>query len=156
MSRAQIKSNGSSKARDIEKARQEGIDNVLMEFLDTVDDCERALRHMGPEHESVSSGIEQILQRNLAYFAKFDYLPFGAEGDSFDPALHEAVAVEVGLADERVVLRVHRRGWMCQERVVRPASVTVLQGEPEKPARRRRRYIIEDEDGEEGYMEVSS
>jgi molecular chaperone GrpE len=42
----------------------------------------------------------------------------------FDPNVHEAVAQEPGEEEGRI-LRVHRRGFMLRDRLLRPATVVV-------------------------------
>lgn len=47
-----------------------------------------------------------------------------AEGEPFNPALHDAVSV-LGEGDDLVVLHQMRRGFRLRDRVLRPASVVV-------------------------------
>jgi molecular chaperone GrpE (heat shock protein) len=133
----------------VERARREGAQRALEPFLDVVDDCDRALEHVGPGQDDVGAGIEQLRRRLLDGFTHAGYEPFCEVGDAFDPSLHEALSVEAGLGEEGSVLRVHRRGWCCEDRLVRAASVTVVQSGPESPRRQRRfRLPADEEDGE--------
>uniref|UniRef100_UPI00119DD2B3 nucleotide exchange factor GrpE n=1 Tax=Staphylococcus epidermidis TaxID=1282 RepID=UPI00119DD2B3 len=50
--------------------------------------------------------------------------PFGAEGDAFDPEVHEAVQ-DLSTGDEQVIGTVLRRGYTVGERVVRTAMVII-------------------------------
>jgi molecular chaperone GrpE len=55
-----------------------------------------------------------------------------AEGQVFDPNLHEAVAQEeCSETEEGAVLRVIRRGFKRHDRLLRPASVVVAKSPAE-------------------------
>ena len=57
-----------------------------------------------------------------------------AEGEVFDPNVHEAVAQEAcAETDEGAVLRVIRRGYKIHDRLLRPANVVVAKA-PEEDA----------------------
>ena len=63
---------------------------------------------------------------------------FGAEGDDFDPALHEAVQHE-GDGSHPVVGTVMRRGYKIGDQVVRHAMVGVVDTVPDAGENARRR-----------------
>ncbi len=52
----------------------------------------------------------------------------GADGDVFDPMLHDAVLHEAGDDDVQTVAQVLRAGWRWRGRVLRPAMVKVVGG----------------------------
>ena len=57
--------------------------------------------------------------------------PFGAVGDGFDPAVHEAVQHSTSPdVSEPTVTAVLRPGYRFGERVLRPAMVAVTDAEP--------------------------
>jgi molecular chaperone GrpE len=51
-----------------------------------------------------------------------------AEGQEFDPNLHEAIAHEPSDAPEETVIRQTRRGYRFKDRLLRPARVVVSSG----------------------------
>src|SRR5660398_275465 len=53
------------------------------------------------------------------------------QGSVFDPELHEAVMAEPSDEEEGIVTRVFERGYMIENRVLRPARVVVSQGRSE-------------------------
>jgi molecular chaperone GrpE len=56
-----------------------------------------------------------------------------AEGKTFDPNVHEAVSHEVSAdVPDGTILRVHRRGFMLRDRLLRPATVVVAKNEEEE------------------------
>ena len=52
----------------------------------------------------------------------------GADGDVFDPTLHDAVLHESGDEDVQTVAQVLRAGWRWRGKVLRPAMVKVVGG----------------------------
>lgn len=118
--------------RRVESERETNAETVRAEtvlaFLPLVDDFERALAHLPPQvaEESWAQGF-RLIERNLAAaFERLGVRRLGAEGDAFDPNLHEAVAYEEDPDQpEGHVSALHRPGYQLGERVVRPAQVSV-------------------------------
>lgn len=101
---------------------------TILAFLPVVDDLERALGHLPADvaQESWAQGF-RLIERNVnAVFERLGVKPLGAEGEAFDPNVHEAVAyVEHPKHPEGHVTAVARKGYQLGERVIRPAQVAV-------------------------------
>ncbi len=72
----------------------------------------------------------------LRVLAKARVVPIETAGKAFDPLYHEAVSVDPapGRPDGEVLEEV-RRGWMMEDRVIRPASVRIAKNaSPPPPA----------------------
>jgi molecular chaperone GrpE len=65
------------------------------------------------------------------FLAENGLQPIEAEGNKFDPNLHEAIAHEPSEFPEGTVIRQTRRGYRLKDRLLRPSSVVVSSG-PEK------------------------
>lgn len=107
------------KQTDIENAKA----SVLSELLPVLDDLDRARQHGDLESgplKSVADKLEGVLTAQ-------GVAAFGAEGDVFDPAVHEAVQHE-GDGSNPVVGSVFRKGYTAKERVLRTAMVAVIDG----------------------------
>ena len=109
--------------RRVERDRQSVADaakaSVVTALLAVLDDLDRARAHgdLGGPFKAVSDKlIDTLSGQGLA--------AFGAEGDAFDPSLHEAVSHE-GSGGEPVLSMVMRQGYRFGERVLRPAMVGV-------------------------------
>ena len=103
---------------------------IASELLLVLDDVDRAASHgdlTGP-FKVVADRLTETLQRaGLA--------PFGAEGDGFDPSVHEAVAHETSAeVTGPTVSTVMRRGYRFGDRVLRPAMVAVTDVAPDAPS----------------------
>jgi molecular chaperone GrpE len=118
--------------RRVEAERESKDDAVradtIRAFLPIVDDLERALGHIPSDvaKEGWAQGFS-LIDRNLAAsFERLGLRRLGAEGEVFDPNVHEAVAYEEHpTLPEGHVASVMRPGYQLGERVVRPAQVTV-------------------------------
>lgn len=116
--------------RDKVSAQQYGKGELIRSLLPVLDDLDRARAHgdleAGPLRAVADKITETLSSAGLA--------AFGAEGDPFDPALHEAVQNE-GDGSHPVIGNVYRQGFRLGDRVLRTAMVVVVDGpEPEAPA----------------------
>ncbi|PYE11894.1 molecular chaperone GrpE [Williamsia limnetica] len=116
--------------RDKVSAQQYGKGELIRSLLPVLDDLDRARAHgdleAGPLRAVADKITETLSSAGLA--------AFGAEGDPFDPALHEAVQNE-GSGSHPVIGNVYRQGFRLGDRVLRTAMVVVVDGpEPEAPA----------------------
>ncbi|WP_241249287.1 nucleotide exchange factor GrpE [Rhodococcus sp. X156] len=109
--------------RRVERDRQQVIGtakaSVVSSLLGVLDDLARARSHgdlQGPLKAVSDKLTDALVGQGLA--------AFGAEGDPFDPALHEAVSHE-GSGGEPVLSAVMRQGYRFGDRVLRPAMVAV-------------------------------
>ncbi|WP_293775873.1 nucleotide exchange factor GrpE [uncultured Corynebacterium sp.] len=110
--------------RRTERDRQAVIETskakVLADFLPILDDLELARQH-GDLNEGP---LKAIADKLTGVLTKNQLTPFGAEGDAFDPEVHEAVQ-DLSTGDEQVIGTVLRRGYTVGERVVRTAMVII-------------------------------
>jgi molecular chaperone GrpE len=96
----------------------------VSELLTTLDDIDRA-----ESHGDLTGPFKSVADKIVAVAQKQGLEPFAADGDLFDPSLHEAVQHESGdIAGPTVavVSSVLRRGYRIADRVLRPAMVTVV------------------------------
>lgn len=114
--------------RDRELAQARGEGKVLESLLTVLDDLGRA-----EEHGELTGGFKAVADALRQVVAKHGLEAFGAEGEPFDPALHEAV-FQVGTSPDVEVTsigQVLRIGYRHGDRVVRAATVGVVEpGEP--------------------------
>ncbi|UVE96690.1 nucleotide exchange factor GrpE [Dietzia sp. B32] len=110
--------------RRVERDRQSIIDtakgSVLIELLGVVDDLDRAEAH----GDLAEGPLKVFADKVRALLTAQGVEAFGAEGDAFDPALHEAVQDE-SEGSEPVLGTVLRKGYRHGERTLRTAMVIV-------------------------------
>jgi molecular chaperone GrpE len=110
-------------ARDREAMRELATASVLVEVLPILDDIGRAR-----QHGELSGGFKSVAEALEATVVKLGLNPFGAVGDPFDPAHHEALVHSY--ADdvtEPTCVDVFSPGYRVGDRVVRPARVAVAE-----------------------------
>jgi molecular chaperone GrpE len=120
-------------ARQFETVTQAANDRLLTEFLDVVDNLERALTHSNGDNgatdgneAAVQEGTTLILQQMRDLLVRFDVRPMETVGKAFNAAWHEALMqVASDEYDEGIVVTEIRKGYMIGDRVLRHARVAV-------------------------------
>ena len=102
--------------------------DLLRQILPTLDDLERALAQVPAElaEHTWTQGVSLIVQKLQRTLEQQGLSRVGAEGEEFDPHVHEAVAYEEHPEyGEGQVAQIYRPGYRLHDRVLRPAQVTV-------------------------------
>jgi molecular chaperone GrpE len=121
--------------RDIENAHRFALERFASELLGVRDSLELAGRNAGSaDAQALAAGQQATLQLLAAAFEKFSIQRIDPVGATFDPSLHEAVAVqESATARPDSVLQVLQSGYQLNGRLLRPARVIVARA-PQPPA----------------------
>jgi molecular chaperone GrpE len=94
---------------------------VILRLLPVLDDLDRARKHGDLE----SGPLKSVADKLAAALEGIGLVAFGAEGDPFDPARHEAVQHE-GDGANPVLGTVMRQGYLLGDQVLRHALVGVV------------------------------
>lgn len=111
--------------REQEAASERAKAVVVNQLLPVLDDLERARSHGDLE----SGPLKSVADKLAAALTGTGLVEFGAEGEPFDPSLHEAVQHE-GDGSNPVIGHVMRKGYKLGEFVLRPALVGVVDTVP--------------------------
>ena len=101
---------------------------VAQQFLPVHDYLDRARNHGDLE----SGPLKSVADKLSAALGAVGLSAFGAEGDPFDPSLHEAVQHE-GDGSNPVLGTIMRQGYKLGEQVLRHALVGVIDATPTEP-----------------------
>lgn len=103
---------------------------VIFNLLPLVDDLERALRNVDTKLAGLTwiDGIWLIYRKFQNVLESAGVREIAAEGQPFDPNVHEAISEAPG--DEGKVVSVVQKGYALGDRVIRPAMVVVGRGSP--------------------------
>ncbi len=113
---------------EIDKARRFALDKFAAELLPVKDSLEAALATGDSASiESLKSGVELTLKQLAGVFEKNSIKEINPLGDKFDPNYHQAIAMVPGEGEANTVATVLQKGYALNERVMRPALVTVIQ-----------------------------
>lgn len=116
--------------KDREETSLFGHQNLVKDLLPSVDNLGRAIDHarQGGEgsQEGLLEGVELVLREVLATLTRHGVVPVEAQGQPFDPALHEAMAqIEDASVPGNTVVQVFQPGYQLRGRLLRPARVVV-------------------------------
>jgi len=118
-------------AREKEEAIKYANSSLLERLIAIVDNFELGLSAAKEEGEQspIYSGMSMVLKQLTDFLADNGLQPIDAEGQKFDPNLHEAIAHEPSEdVPEGIVLRQTRRGYRLKDRLLRPSGVVVSSG----------------------------
>jgi len=120
-------------ARDREELRKYANEAIMSDLLSIIDHLEMAVKHShGEVNDNVVQGVELTLKEFEKLLDKNSVKPINAMGEQFDPTVHHAMAQIVSSdAEENSVIEEFRKGYMLNEKVIRPSLVAVAKP-PEK------------------------
>lgn len=113
---------------DREAAEKYRAQSLLSDLLPVIDNFERALQVEATSEEAASivKGIEMVYRSLIEAAEKEGLQIIKAEGEQFDPNVHQAVMQEQDSEKETgIVLRELQKGYMLKDRVLRPTMVSV-------------------------------
>ena len=122
--------------RDVQNAHKFALERFFGELLPVRDSLEMGLAAAGDAVDiaKLREGVELTLKQLATAMEKFGVRELNPVGAKFDPAEHEAMAmVPTDQAEPNSVVQVVQKGYVLNERLIRPAKVLVAQAAP-KPA----------------------
>jgi molecular chaperone GrpE len=114
--------------RDQAQLIQNALGNAISRYLEVADDLDRALKNRPQEGDGAAwaEGVDLVYRKLLNAFEADGVKKIEAEGQFFDPNLHEAITYEDSPAHQTgQVIGVVQSGYILGERVLRPAKVRV-------------------------------
>lgn len=122
-------------AREKEEAIKYANSSLLERLVGIIDNFEfglAAAKEQGA-NSPIYSGMVLVQKQLNDLLAENGLQPIEAEGKTFDPNLHEAIAHEPSdQIPEGMVLRQARRGYRFKDRLLRPSRVVVSSGPANK------------------------
>lgn len=105
-------------------------EGVLRDFLEIVDNLERATASFGDGKESdaksVRDGVDLVLRQARSKFERYQVRPVESVGQPFDPRVHEAISQAPSAeAKPGSILHELQKGYAIGEKLLRPAMVVV-------------------------------
>jgi len=111
--------------RDLASAHKYAIDRLVLELLPVIDSLERGLE-IKTTMESINAGMQLTLDLLLKALQKYGVKQVNPVGEMFNPGIHEAMSVQDAPdITPNTVLTVVQKGYLLNERVLRPALVIV-------------------------------
>ena len=118
---------------DVAKAHKFSIESFAEGLIPVMDSLEMALKVENPTVESLREGTEATLRQLMNSFEKNKLLPIDPAGEKFDPNRHQAISMVPADSVQPPVPANHvaavlQKGYLINDRVLRAAMVTVVQG----------------------------
>lgn len=115
--------------RDLENAHKYGLERFVSELLPVKDSLELGLAagaEDDPKLEKLREGMELTLKMFDAALEKFGVTEVSPEGETFNPEFHQAMTMQESKEqDSNTVLSVVQKGYLLNDRLIRPALVIV-------------------------------
>ncbi len=112
-------------ADDVSKAQKFAVERFSNEMLAVKDSLEAGLAVQTANVESFKSGMELTLKQLASVFEKFNIKEINPVGEKLDPHKHQAIGMVESDQPANTVVSVMQKGYALNERVLRPALVTV-------------------------------
>ncbi len=110
---------------DIVKAGKFAADKFAQAMLPVKDSLEAALATENATLESLKEGVELTLKQLVAAFKSANVTEVNPVGEKFDPNKHQAISAIEADGEPNTVLTVLQKGYLLNERTMRPALVVV-------------------------------
>ncbi|MBE8166931.1 MAG: nucleotide exchange factor GrpE [Shewanella sp.] len=121
-------------AQDVEKARKFALEKFINELLPVLDNMDHAVVGLNIDTEegamkALHEGVELTHKSLLSAVEKFGVKELSPQGEAFNPDQHQAIGMQPS-ADfpANTVMMVMQKGYLLNERLLRPAMVMVSQG----------------------------
>lgn len=123
--RADVENVRKQAAADVAKASRFAIERFAEDLLPVKDSLEQALAVGNATPEQLRAGVELTLKQLAAVFARAQIAEVDPKGEKFDPHRHQAMQVVPSEQPVNTVVEVVQKGYLLNDRVLRPAMVTV-------------------------------
>jgi molecular chaperone GrpE len=124
--RAELENQRKRMARDIDMARKFANERLLGALLPVIDSLEAGLSVQADTAQHLREGMELTLKQLLKVAGDNGLVAVDPAGLPFDPEHHQAMSmVESATHAPGDVVQVYQKGWLLNDRLLRPALVVV-------------------------------
>jgi molecular chaperone GrpE len=127
-SQAELENTRRRLRREMDEERRYAELSLLSDLLPVIDNIDRAIEaaEKNADAATLLAGFKMVGQQLNNVMEKHHCKPIKAEGESFDPAVHEAIMQQPNNEHpDNTVVAVGQTGYTLHDRVVRPAQVVV-------------------------------
>jgi molecular chaperone GrpE len=124
--RAELENQRKRMARDIDMARKFANERLLGALLPVIDSLEAGLSVQGDTAQHLREGMELTLKQLLKVAGDNGLVAVDPSGQPFNPEHHQAMSmIESATHAPGDVVQVYQKGWLLNDRLLRPALVVV-------------------------------
>ena len=130
--RAEMENLRKRNLREVENARKFALERFMGDLLEVRDSLERGLEAVAAGEatlEQLKEGKELTHRMLIKAMSQHGLVELNPEGEKFDPEKHEAMSlVPSEDVEPDTIVTVVQKGYMLNERLIRPARVLVARG----------------------------
>ena len=129
---AELENTRRRQAREVEQSRKFANERLLGSLLPVFDSLEAGIAAAKDQSPQVREGLELTLRQLLKVASDNGMTVVDPMGHVFNPEHHQAIAV-LPAGDQHqpdTVTQVHQKGYLLNDRMLRPAKVVVSSGPP--------------------------
>ena len=124
--RADLENQRKRLSRDLEQLRKFANERLLSDLLPVFDSLDAGLTAAGEEPSPLRDGLEMTFRQLLKVAADNGLSVLDPTGETFNPDYHQAISqADAGSAAPGSVVQVFQKGYLLNERLLRPALVVV-------------------------------
>jgi molecular chaperone GrpE len=124
--RADLENQRKRVSRDIDQLRKFANERLLSDLLPVFDSLDAGLTAAGEAPSPLRDGLELTFRQLLKVAADNGLSMVDPTGEAFNPEYHQAISqVEAADAAPGTVMQVFQKGYLLNERLLRPALVVV-------------------------------
>ncbi|MEO8366941.1 MAG: nucleotide exchange factor GrpE [Pseudoxanthomonas sp.] len=124
--RADLENQRKRVSRDLEQLRKFANERLLSDLLPVFDSLDAGLAAAGKEPGPLHDGLELTFRQLLKVAADNGLSMVNPVGETFNPQYHQAVShIETPGAEPDSVVEVFQKGYLLNDRLLRPALVVV-------------------------------
>ncbi|MCD4781047.1 MAG: nucleotide exchange factor GrpE [Candidatus Omnitrophica bacterium] len=110
-------------------------EEIILQFLDVLDDFERSVSAAEKKHEDYDAflkGIEMVMAQIYEMLKRNGVSPLDIQGQKFDPTYHEVLLQEeTADVEEGTIIQEFQKGYAYNDRVIRTAKVKLAKAPSE-------------------------
>jgi molecular chaperone GrpE len=118
---------------DVAKAHKYAIERFAQDLLTVGDALELSLATPNATTEALKDGVELTLKNLRAAFDKQRIVEINPVGEKYDPHRHQAMTLIESAEAPGTVVQVFQKGYLLNDRVLRPALVAVAKAREGDP-----------------------
>ena len=113
---------------DVARAHKYAVEKFAEDLLPVKDALEQTLAAENVAPETLKSGAELTLKALQSAFGRAQVVEVNPVGEKFDPHRHQAMQVVESTQPHNTVVTVFQKGYLINDRTLRPALVAVAKG----------------------------
>ena len=116
--------------RDLEDQLKFAATDLVLDLLEVRDNLKRAIdaAESGQESSGLRDGVRMVVKQMDDVLGKHGVVEIPAEGEVFDPNIHEAISQIPSETESGRIAHVAVSGFKLHDRVIRPSQVVVSTG----------------------------